>query len=91
MQKSHQRKPPSRKGSLALVGRDLLDQIHSMEQLFTVTPEKLRQITQHFGQELDKGLSIGGGSIPMLPTWVLGFADGSETGSYLALDMGLRI
>jgi hexokinase len=50
------KKPPSRKGSLALVGADLLDQIRNFEQLFTVTPEKLRAITDHFVSELEKGM-----------------------------------
>ena len=82
------RKPPSRKGSLALVSRDLLEQIHGLEKLFAVSPEKLKSITERFVAELDKGLSEQGGSIPMLPTWTVGFADGTERGAYLALDMG---
>jgi hexokinase len=34
------------------------------------------------------GLSCEGGSIPMLSTWVMGYADGTENGAYLALDLG---
>ena len=49
------KKPPSRKGSLALVTPDVLDHIHNFENLFTVTPEKLRSITDHFVNELEKG------------------------------------
>ncbi|KAI6085398.1 hexokinase [Hypoxylon rubiginosum] len=82
------RKPPSRKGSMADVPKDLLGEIQKLEELFTVDTAKLKQITKHFVSELDKGLSVEGGSIPMNPTWVMDFPDGSETGTFLALDMG---
>ncbi|KAF7544555.1 hypothetical protein G7Z17_g9858 [Cylindrodendrum hubeiense] len=82
------RRPPSRKGSMADVPKDLVAEIHKLETLFTVSPEKLKQITEHFVAELAKGLSVEGGSIPMNPTWVMSYPDGYETGTYLALDMG---
>ncbi|KAI9800128.1 MAG: hexokinase A [Piccolia ochrophora] len=82
------RKPPSRKGSMADVPRDLFDSIKELERLFTVDQAKLKEITDHFVSELKKGLSVEGGSIPMNPTWVMGFPTGDETGTYLALDMG---
>ncbi|RSL51231.1 Hexokinase [Fusarium duplospermum] len=82
------RRPPSRKGSMADVPKDLADEIHKLEKLFTVETAKLKEITNHFVSELAKGLSVEGGSIPMNPTWVMSFPDGYETGTYLALDMG---
>ncbi|KAJ9142205.1 Phosphotransferase [Pleurostoma richardsiae] len=84
------KKPPSRKGtgSMADVPKDLLQEIKQLEEIFTVPREKLKQITDHFVKELEKGLSVKGGSIPMNPTWVMGFPTGYETGTYLALDMG---
>ncbi|EXK48241.1 hexokinase [Fusarium oxysporum f. sp. melonis 26406] len=82
------RRPPSRKGSMADVPKDLADEIHKLEKLFTVEPAKLKEITDHFVSELAKGLSVEGGSIPMNPTWVMSYPDGYETGTYLALDMG---
>uniref|UniRef100_A0A060T772 Phosphotransferase n=1 Tax=Blastobotrys adeninivorans TaxID=409370 RepID=A0A060T772_BLAAD len=82
------RKPPSRKGSMADVPRDLLEQIAQLEKLFTVDGAKLKEITDHFVKELEKGLSEEGGSIPMNPTFVMDWPTGKETGSYLALDMG---
>ncbi|KAL2055779.1 hypothetical protein ABVK25_004023 [Lepraria finkii] len=82
------RRQPSRKGSMADVPDDLLEQIRYLERIFTVDQAKLKEVTKHFVKELEKGLSIEGGSIPMNPTWVMGFPDGYETGSYLALDMG---
>lgn len=82
------RKPPSRKGSMTDVPRDLLEQIAQLERLFTVDTAKLKEITAHFVSELDKGLSKTGGSIPMNVTWVFDWPTGQETGTYLALDMG---
>ena len=82
------RKPPSRKGSMADVPKDLLEQITELERLFTVPAAKLKEITSHFVDELTKGLTVEGGSIPMNPTWVMSFPTGHETGTFLALDMG---
>ncbi|KZF22421.1 hypothetical protein L228DRAFT_248099 [Xylona heveae TC161] len=82
------RKPPSRKGSMMDVPRDLLDQIKWLEEQFYIPTEKLKQITNHFIHELEKGLSVKGGSIPMNPTWVMNYPTGHETGTFLALDMG---
>ncbi|KAF2257696.1 hexokinase [Lojkania enalia] len=75
-------------GSMADVPKDLLDQINRLEELFTVPADKLKQISDHFVKELEKGLSVEGGSIPMNPTWCMAFPDGNETGTFLALDMG---
>ncbi|KAL2016535.1 hypothetical protein VTK56DRAFT_3429 [Thermocarpiscus australiensis] len=82
--------PPSRKGtgSLVDVPKDLLKEMKQLEELFTVDTAKLKQITDHFVNELAKGLSVEGGSIPMNPTWVMSYPTGYETGTYLALDMG---
>ncbi|KAH8602989.1 hexokinase-domain-containing protein [Bisporella sp. PMI_857] len=82
------RKPPSRKGSMADVPKDLLQEINRLEELFTVDTAKLKSITDHFVSELIKGLSVEGGSIPMNPTWCMSFPTGYETGTFLALDMG---
>lgn len=82
--------PPSRKGtgSFMEIPKDLKLEIQKLENLFTVDQKKLKAITAHFVTELDKGLSVTGGSIPMNPTWVMSFPDGYETGTFLALDMG---
>ncbi|KAJ9667765.1 hexokinase [Coniosporium apollinis] len=82
------RKPPSRKGSMADVPKDLVEQIKRLEELFTVPTEKLKEITNHFMGELEKGLQKDGSTVPMNPTWCMGFPTGYETGTYLALDMG---
>ncbi|WPH00536.1 hexokinase [Acrodontium crateriforme] len=82
------RRQPSRKGSMADVPHDLKQEIQRLEELFTVDTAKLKAITDHFISELQKGLSKEGGSIPMNPTWCMGFPTGHETGTFLALDMG---
>jgi hexokinase len=45
------------------VPKDLLDQINRLEDLFLVPAEKLKEVTNHFVKELEKGLTVEGGSI----------------------------
>lgn len=40
---------------MADVPKDLLDQIKELERLFTVHPAKLKEVTDHFVKELEKG------------------------------------
>lgn len=48
---------------MADVPKDLLEQIKELEELFTVDGPKLKEIVNHFVKELEKGLSVEGGSI----------------------------
>lgn len=73
---------------MADVPKDLLKEIERLELMFTVDKDKLKLITDHFVKELEKGLSVEGGSIPMNPTWCMAFPTGDEQGTFLALDMG---
>ncbi|EER23986.1 hexokinase, putative [Coccidioides posadasii C735 delta SOWgp] len=82
------RRRPSRKGSMADMPKDLLEQVKELEELFTVDQARLKKIVDHFVKELEKGLSVQGGNIPMNVTWVMGFPTGHEQGTFLALDMG---
>ncbi|KAL2866382.1 putative hexokinase Kxk [Aspergillus lucknowensis] len=82
------KRPPSRRGSMTDMPQDLLEQIKQFEEMFTVDAAKLKQIVAHFVKELEKGLTVKGGNIPMNVTWVMGFPDGDEQGTFLALDMG---
>jgi len=50
-------------GSFADVGKDLRKEIENLERLFTIDTAKLKEITNHFVNELEKGLSVKGGSI----------------------------
>lgn len=40
---------------MADVPKDLLDEIKRLEEMFAVSPEKLKEITDHFVTELEKG------------------------------------
>ncbi|QLL33088.1 hypothetical protein HG536_0D06110 [Torulaspora globosa] len=82
------KKPPARKGSMADIPKDLMEQIHGLEVIFSVSPEKLRAVVKHFIGELNKGLSKKGGNIPMIPGWVMEYPTGTEKGDYLAIDLG---
>ena len=44
-------------GSMTDVPDDLLDQIKKLEKLFTVDQAKLKEVTNHFVKELEKGSS----------------------------------
>ena len=54
------RRKPSRKGSMADVPKDLLQEIERLEGLFMVDTAKLKAITDHFVSELAKGLTKEG-------------------------------
>ncbi|KAF1979484.1 hypothetical protein BU23DRAFT_548713 [Bimuria novae-zelandiae CBS 107.79] len=82
------RRTPSRKGSMADVPKDLLDQIQKLEDIFIVDSNKLKEVTDQFVSELRRGLGQNDATIPMNPTWCMAFPDGNETGTFLALDMG---
>ncbi|RLV95541.1 Hexokinase-2 [Spathaspora sp. JA1] len=82
------KRPAHRKGSFTDVSQELLDELKSLETQFTVSPKKLQEIVSHFASELEKGLSVAGGNIPMIPGWVMDYPTGKETGDYLAIDLG---
>lgn len=48
---------------MADMPRDLKEQIEKLEEIFVVPTQKLKEITDHFVKELEKGLSTEGGSI----------------------------
>ena len=43
---------------MADVPKNLQEQIQRLEEMFTVPPEKLKAITEHFVHELEKGTLI---------------------------------
>jgi hexokinase len=73
---------------MADVPQNLIREIGNLERLFTQDGKKLKEITDHFVNELQKGLDSYGANIPMNVAWVMGFPSGEEQGTYLALDMG---
>lgn len=50
-------------GSMADMPRDLKEQIEKLEELFVVSTAKLKEISEHFVNELERGLSQEGGTI----------------------------
>ncbi|CAJ0554926.1 Ff.00g134390.m01.CDS01 [Fusarium sp. VM40] len=62
--------------------------LQQLEKDFTIDTAKLKYVTNHFVKELEKGLSVEGGSIPMIPTRVMNYPTGEEKGKYLVLDLG---
>lgn len=57
------RKPPSRKGSMRNLPRDLLEEIKHLDSVFSLSTEMLKKIVDNFVNELDRGLSKEGGDI----------------------------
>ncbi|KAG0211369.1 hexokinase-domain-containing protein [Mortierella sp. GBAus27b] len=55
---------------------------------FTITPQMLKDIKDNFKGSMMKGLKRDGETVPMITSHVVGRLDGSEVGSYLALDVG---
>lgn len=43
-------------GSMADLPKDLLSEIKSLEEAFSIDTAKLKQITKHFVSELEKGM-----------------------------------
>ncbi|KAG8823636.1 glucokinase [Serendipita sp. 401] len=65
--------------------RDVLD---SIETQFQLTDERLRDITAHFVKMYQVGLQHGHEPMAMIPTFVTGVPDGTETGTFMAVDLG---
>ncbi|ODV86479.1 hypothetical protein CANARDRAFT_27680 [[Candida] arabinofermentans NRRL YB-2248] len=75
---------------LTLTTPALAGEIDRLETEFTVPTEKLNTVIEYFIEELNRGNEDGTDptGIPMNVTWVMDYPDGSETGEYLAIDLG---
>ncbi|KAG9061928.1 glucokinase [Linnemannia hyalina] len=62
--------------------------ITSLVQEFTILPITLKAIKDRFKSEMAKGLAKQGETLAMVQTHILGRLNGSETGTYLTLDIG---
>ncbi|KAF8592467.1 hexokinase [Ramaria rubella] len=63
--------------------------LNSIEEQFCLSDETLCAITQQFVDDFNLGLSRYNEAMAMIPTFVTGPPpDGSETGTFLALDLG---
>ncbi|OAX43092.1 hypothetical protein K503DRAFT_709312 [Rhizopogon vinicolor AM-OR11-026] len=72
----------------ALHGGATDDILKSLHKQFTIDDQTLFKITTTFLSEISEGLSNYGRAMAMIPTFVKGVPDGSETGTFLALDLG---
>ncbi|CAI7566593.1 unnamed protein product [Penicillium pancosmium] len=70
------------------VPEHLTRHLKQFEDCFLLEAAELKRITEHFVKELEKGLTIEGGNIPMNVTWVTSNPNGRESGRFLTLDMG---
>ncbi|KAI5894326.1 uncharacterized protein SCHCODRAFT_02624360 [Schizophyllum commune H4-8] len=62
--------------------------IDGIDRQFQLSKDSLVEITEAFLREFKQGLSKYGEPMAMIPTFVTGVPDGSETGTFLALDLG---
>ncbi|KAJ5205393.1 Hexokinase N-terminal [Penicillium cf. griseofulvum] len=70
------------------VTQELTNALKQYEEWFLLDPPKLKMISDHFAQELEKGLTVEGGSIPMNVTWIMKYPTGHEKGRILTVDLG---
>ncbi|EIM23040.1 hexokinase [Wallemia mellicola CBS 633.66] len=67
---------------------ELEDHYQGLCEQLTVSPARLRLITNAFVKTLRKGLAEPGQTVPMIPTYVFGYPTGEEKGNFIALDLG---
>ncbi|KAI0052574.1 hypothetical protein FA95DRAFT_1553239 [Auriscalpium vulgare] len=64
------------------------DILTDIEDQFNLGDDALKTITNQFLADFNLGLSEYGQAMAMIPTFVTGVPDGTETGTFLALDLG---
>ncbi|KAF9389154.1 glucokinase [Podila verticillata] len=79
---------PINADTIRFISQEQKDAVADLIKDLTVGPKSLSQIKDHFVGEMKKGLSKDGETLAMVPTYVMGRLDGSETGTYLTLDLG---
>ncbi|PIL36677.1 hypothetical protein GSI_00366 [Ganoderma sinense ZZ0214-1] len=72
-------------GATPEAARGVLEQI---EQQFRLSKADLVRITSQFLEDFELGLGEYNHPMAMIPTFVTGVPDGTETGTFLALDLG---
>ncbi|PLW05866.1 hypothetical protein PCASD_23866 [Puccinia coronata f. sp. avenae] len=66
----------------------MADYLRSYQQLFAVTPQRMRMIVEALIEALEAGLREEGQRVPMIPTFVFGWPANEKAASYLAVDLG---
>ncbi|KAJ3086531.1 hexokinase A [Quaeritorhiza haematococci] len=62
--------------------------LDALERQLTITSDKLHRIARQMVSEMRRGLAADGQTLKMIPSYVSKLPDGSETGTFLALDLG---
>jgi len=62
--------------------------LHDLEKGFVLDDDKLRAIVDQFLKDFELGLGTYGESMAMIPSFVTGTPNGTEKGTFLALDLG---
>ncbi len=62
--------------------------IQAIEEQFSVDKTMLESLVERFQELYHYGLANHGADMQMIPSFVTGVPDGSEKGTYLALDIG---
>ncbi|KAJ5375595.1 Hexokinase [Penicillium concentricum] len=76
------------------VAEELTNELIEYEGWFLLEPPKLKVISDHFAQELEKGLTVEdadwiiGVMKPMNVTWIMRYPTGQEKGRILTVDLG---
>lgn len=60
----------------------------SLEKYFILQPDQLKAIVKGFRDEMEDGLKNFGRDTAMIPSYCLSVPDGTEVGTFLALDLG---
>lgn len=66
----------------------LSDALSTLQSEFSLDTDALNSLSKHFIKAMDYGLANEGADMAMIPSFVTGVPDGSEKGTYLALDLG---
>ncbi|KAF6762898.1 hexokinase [Ephemerocybe angulata] len=72
----------------ALQFADAQSVLDNIERQFTISDDTLVEIAKGFLVEFEEGLNNYGKDMAMIPTFVTGVPDGTEQGTFLALDLG---
>ncbi|CAO1636558.1 unnamed protein product [Sympodiomycopsis kandeliae] len=62
--------------------------LEALEEEFSLDTQALNDLSKHFIKAMHYGLSNQGADMAMIPSFVTGVPDGTEKGTYLALDLG---
>ncbi|KAG0348135.1 glucokinase [Podila humilis] len=74
--------------SINFTSQEQKDAVDTLISDFTVGPKLLCAIKDQFKAEMALGLASDGQDLAMIPTYVMGRLNGSETGSFVTLDIG---